>query len=309
MQTNFAIRPKLGQIYVCKDGVGFEPGDIGDAVAAVSLIIKDTLFRIGDVADTSKRWGVDVSAGQTTGTTVTLATGNQTANRTFTLPVTSGASTLIVSDTASGNQTVNGSIFSFNATIAANQSIVASTIIGSSALVVNQATGAGGGPVEAFYLSAGGSTNSVLSTEVPYVKFQFSAGGATEWATGAIATQRAFIIAAPTYAFVSDSTITNTATVAIVGAPIAGANARFTNSYALWIQSGKTALAPATATGATVNLPPSIVPGPDVRLDGDLWTVNGSGPGAGIFQQINGQTQQVMTSQTTPRRAQPSFQM
>lgn len=59
-----------------------------------------------------------------------------------------------------------------------------------------------------------------------------------QWATGAIATQRNFFIQAPTYSFVGPSTITFAATVAIEGAPSAGANATFTNSYALWVQAG-----------------------------------------------------------------------
>lgn len=58
------------------------------------------------------------------------------------------------------------------------------------------------------------------------------------WATGALATQRAIRIAAPTYAFVGASTITNAVTVDISGAPAAGANATITNAYALRVASG-----------------------------------------------------------------------
>jgi hypothetical protein len=61
-----------------------------------------------------------------------------------------------------------------------------------------------------------------------------------QWATGALTTQREWSLAAPTYAFVGASTITNAATFAISGAPIAGTNATITNAYALWVQGGIT---------------------------------------------------------------------
>lgn len=58
-------------------------------------------------------------------------------------------------------------------------------------------------------------------------------------AVGSYATQRAFRITAPTYAFAtSSSTITTASTFAISGAPIAGTNAVFTNAYALNVESG-----------------------------------------------------------------------
>lgn len=57
-------------------------------------------------------------------------------------------------------------------------------------------------------------------------------------ATGAIATQRAAYIQAPTYAFVGASTITDAITVSISGAPAAGTNATLTNPMALRVESG-----------------------------------------------------------------------
>lgn len=63
-------------------------------------------------------------------------------------------------------------------------------------------------------------------------------GHTVTWATGALATQRAVRIAAPTYAFAGASTITNAVTLDISGAPIAGTNATLTNSYALRVASG-----------------------------------------------------------------------
>lgn len=58
------------------------------------------------------------------------------------------------------------------------------------------------------------------------------------WATGALTTQRAVRVAAPTYAFAGASTITTAVTFDISGAPVAGANATITNGYALRVVAG-----------------------------------------------------------------------
>ena len=58
------------------------------------------------------------------------------------------------------------------------------------------------------------------------------------WDTGAITNQRFFRLTAPTMAFDGASTVTNAATLAISGAPVAGVNATLTNSYGLWVESG-----------------------------------------------------------------------
>jgi hypothetical protein len=102
----------------------------------------------------------------------------------------------------------------------------------------------------AFLLASGAHTNLTLSTEDVGVNFNLSA--TKQWATGAIATQREALFQAPTYAFVGASVITNSATVAITGAPAQGANATITNAYALWVQAGITNLAGKTAIGVTL---------------------------------------------------------
>jgi len=60
-----------------------------------------------------------------------------------------------------------------------------------------------------------------------------------QFATGAITTQRAMRVQAPTYGFVGASVITTAATLAISGAPVAGTNATITNPYALSVENGK----------------------------------------------------------------------
>lgn len=93
-------------------------------------------------------------------------------------------------------------------------------------------------------------TNLTAGTEVPDTNFNLSA--TKTWATGAIATQRDFVVQARTYTFAAASVVTTAATVAITGAPAAGANATITNPYALWVQSGTTKLAQA-AIGTVPN--------------------------------------------------------
>ncbi len=96
------------------------------------------------------------------------------------------------------------------------------------------------GSITPFLFTSGANTNQTLSTEAIGVNYNLSA--TIQFATGALTTQRAFVIQAPTYGFVGASTITNAATLAISGAPITGTNATLTNSAALWVQAGDTRL-------------------------------------------------------------------
>lgn len=76
-------------------------------------------------------------------------------------------------------------------------------------------------------IQLGGS--SVLAT----VTRQWTAGG------GAFTTQREILAVAPTYGATGAETITNSATFAVTGPPIAGTNMTLTNTYSVWVQSGK----------------------------------------------------------------------
>jgi len=99
-------------------------------------------------------------------------------------------------------------------------------------------------------------TNQTASTEKISVNYNLS--HTVQWATGAIATQREFVINAPTYAFVGASTITSAATLAIVNAPQLGTNASITNAYALWVQNGKTLLNGGLVVNSTTTLATTI---------------------------------------------------
>lgn len=87
-----------------------------------------------------------------------------------------------------------------------------------------------------FLMTGAAHTGLTASTEVIGVNYNLSA--TKQFATGALTTQREFVIQAPTYGFVGASTLDLAATVAIVGAPIAGTNATITTSTALLVGSG-----------------------------------------------------------------------
>lgn len=90
--------------------------------------------------------------------------------------------------------------------------------------------------VKLFTATPGTYTGQTAATEIQ----NFSIATYTRtWNAGAtITNQREIVFNAPTYAFGGASTITNAATLYVSAAPIAGANATITNSYALWTDSG-----------------------------------------------------------------------
>ena len=98
---------------------------------------------------------------------------------------------------------------------------------------------ASSGAVSAFVITPPNDNAQTLSTEIP--GFVFNAF-TRSWATGALTTQREFLVKAPTYAFTGASTITDAATLVVDAAPIAGTNATLTRSAALWVQAGLTRL-------------------------------------------------------------------
>lgn len=101
---------------------------------------------------------------------------------------------------------------------------------------LTQAARSGGG--SAYLLLATGAAHTNLDASTEKTDVTFNLARTVQFATGALTTQRAFRIQAPTYGFVGASTITNASTFAISGSPVAGTNATLTNSYALNIESG-----------------------------------------------------------------------
>lgn len=103
------------------------------------------------------------------------------------------------------------------------------------AVVLTQSANTSGSPT---LLSLSAAAHTTLAASVEAVDVNFNLNRTVQFSTGALTTQRAVLIQAPTYAFVGASTLTNAATFAITGAPVAGANATITNGYALWVQAG-----------------------------------------------------------------------
>ena len=85
------------------------------------------------------------------------------------------------------------------------------------------------------------NTGRTASTEV--INFNYNATATQTWATGALATQREFVITAPTYAFVGASTISDAGTFVVTNSPIAGTNATITRPWSIWAQAGIACLA------------------------------------------------------------------
>jgi len=102
-----------------------------------------------------------------------------------------------------------------------------------------------------------GAANTTLTASTEATDINFNLARTVQFATGALATQRAIRIQAPTYGFVGASTITKAATVSITGAPIAGTNATITSGIALDISTGYSA-----GIGLRINLAASSTSNP-----------------------------------------------
>lgn len=92
-----------------------------------------------------------------------------------------------------------------------------------------------GAPGASLKLTTPAHTALTASTEYNTI---LTTAATQQFATGALATQRYMLLNAPTYGAVGASVITNAATLAISGAPIAGTNVAITNPYSLWCQAG-----------------------------------------------------------------------
>ena len=121
-------------------------------------------------------------------------------------------------------------------------------------LNVDAAVATTGSPAALRVMSAKPTT---LTASVEASAVIFALGTECEWATGALATQRAVRVEQPNYKFVGASVVTTAATMAITGAPAAFTNATITSTHGLLIQAADvTNVGVGTATasyGLTVN--------------------------------------------------------
>ncbi len=102
-----------------------------------------------------------------------------------------------------------------------------------------------------------GPAHTGLTAGTECVDFNFNLSRTVQFATGAITTQRAFLIQAPTYSFVGASTITDAYTLRVQAAPTAGTNATITRAWGIGVAGnaqfsgqvlvGQTGLAPTKA--------------------------------------------------------------
>lgn len=97
------------------------------------------------------------------------------------------------------------------------------------------------GSPTALTVTGAAHTTLTLSTEATDVNFNLAR--TVQFATGALTTQRAFRIQAPTYGFVGASTITTASTLCVSGPPAAGTNATITRSFAIVAEAGDIAVA------------------------------------------------------------------
>jgi len=100
----------------------------------------------------------------------------------------------------------------------------------------------------AFVIDMTAATNTAMPAGTEVTDFDVKLNRTVQWAAGAIATQRAVRVRAPTYSFTAPSVITDGATVSIDGAPVADANATIVNPRALWVQSGTVSYGSQSAT-------------------------------------------------------------
>jgi hypothetical protein len=97
------------------------------------------------------------------------------------------------------------------------------------------ASGSQGG---AFVISAGTLFSLTASVESPDININLQR--AVQFKAGNLSLQRAIRIQAPTYSFISPSTLTTAVTVQIDSAPVASSGATLTNAYALRVLTGST---------------------------------------------------------------------
>jgi hypothetical protein len=102
----------------------------------------------------------------------------------------------------------------------------------------NATKSAGATPSIKTYFQVLGAADTALTASTEASDVIFNLGRTVQFATGALADQRAIKVQAPTYAFVAASVLTNASTLYIDNQPQAGANATLTNSYAIFADAG-----------------------------------------------------------------------
>jgi hypothetical protein len=155
---------------------------------------------------------------------------------------------------------------------ASNQVALSGSTSGGTALTLTQPVSTTGSPTAALVT---GGAHTTLTASAEAIDVNLNLARTVQFSTGALTTQRAVVVQAPTYGFVGASTLTNAATVAIAGPPVAGTNATITNPYALWAQAGQTRVAGFTAGVVTKTA--------NYSLTADDFTIRANNGGGGAI--------------------------
>lgn len=105
-------------------------------------------------------------------------------------------------------------------------------------VVFRQGTAATGSP--SFFTLTGGANATNYTASVEAIDVNVNLARTVTFATGALTTQRAFVVQAPTYDFAGASTITTAVTLDVTSAPISVTNATITNPIGLRVGGGIT---------------------------------------------------------------------
>lgn len=249
----------------------------GLVLGGTAMVGAETLRQTGGTTLVDFTSTTAFQVGQTGGGTFTLVV--DTSNNRVGVGAAPGAFTLDVSGTARATtslqtpqvQAASGVTLNLGGG-ATNQLALSGSTTGGTALTLTQPVSTSGSP-SAIVLTGGAHTTLTASAEA--VDVNVNMARTVQFGTGALTTQRAMVVQAPTYAFVGASTLTNAATVAVTGAPAAGTNATITNSYALWVQAGQTRVAGLTAAVITKTA--------NYALAADDFTIRANNGGGGTI--------------------------
>jgi len=167
-----------------------------------------------DVDGASPTIGFPVIGGTVNTLLYTDASGNLAS-------VTAVSAGLVLYTDAHGTPT-DEAAFAYDAST--NTLTVGAVVLGATALAARTS-----GVAAYFTCTSPADTAQTASTESVGVKYDLSA--TRQWATGALTLQREMLVQAPTYGFVGASTLSDAASFAVSGPPVAGTNATITRKW------------------------------------------------------------------------------
>lgn len=172
----------------------------------------------------------------------TLRVASSTAASALTLGTSLGPTSASFSVIAAGDTLDVGTVT--NHVVNLLQNNLVRIAVGGGGTFTHTGTAAGSGSATWFSSTCPNHTALTASTEA--FSFNF-ATGSLQHATGALTTQRAWVIQNPTYSFVGASVLTTTATFEVLSTPAASTNATFTKSWCVRFGSTNVNVGPTSA--------------------------------------------------------------